>query len=200
MTLFAGNMAAGQVAFQPSVGDVKLSFAGGAYVFDANPDDADGALLLQGNGMRDYEILAASAQVRWDVGDRPLILGADLMSNEEDYDPEDPDPFTAANSDQTDGYVFLATWGGLSDAKQWLIGYYYANIETFAVNNSYAQDDWVRWGNATQTRGSDMEGHELRFGWAFNSSMHLLARAYFVDAITSIEDGNRFRVDFNYKF
>jgi hypothetical protein len=200
MTLFAGNLAAGQIAFQPQVGDVQLAFAGGAYVFDADPDDADGSLLLQGNGARDYEILAASVQARWDAGDRPLVLGADLMTNEEDYDPADPDPFTAANFDQTDGYVLLATWGGLSEAKDWLIGYHYASIETFAVNNSYAQDDWVRWGNATQTRASDMEGHELRFGWAFNAKMNLLARLYLADAITSVEDGSRFRIDFNYRF
>ena len=200
MELWAGNLAAGQVAYQPKVGGVQLAFAAGAYLFDGNPDDPDLAGLLQGNGARDYSILSASAQARWTVGERPLVLGADLMHNVEDYDDDDPDPVTAANADEIDGHVLLATYGGLAESRDWLVGYYYARIETFAVNNSYSQDDWVRWGNATQTRASDMKGHELRFGWAIDSSMNLMARLYLAEAITSVEDGNRFRVDFNYRF
>ena len=200
MTDFSGNLAAGQVAYQPEVGGVKLAFAGGVYLFDANPDDPDSALLLQGNGARDYSIVAGSLQARWQIQERPLVLGADLMANTEDYDPDDPDPDTAANADETDGYVLLATYGGLGRANDWLVGYYYAHIETLAVNNSYAQDDWVRWGSATQTRASNMKGHELRLGWAFSANMNLLARLYLVDSITTVEDGNRFRLDFNYKF
>jgi hypothetical protein len=45
-----------------------------------------------------------------------------------------------------------------------------------------------------------MEGHELRFGWAFDPKMNLMARLYIADAITTVEDGNRFRIDFNYRF
>jgi hypothetical protein len=200
MTLFTGNMAAGQVAWQPELGGVRLAFAGGAYLFDANPTDMDNGGLLQGNGMRDYSILAASVQARWSPGGRPLVFGADAMHNTEDYSPTDPDPVTAANFDETDGYVLLGTYGGLSKHNDWLVGYYYARIETFAVNNSYSQDDWVRWGSATQTRASDMQGHEVRFGWAFDPKMNLMARLYIAEAITTVEDGKRFRVDFNYKF
>lgn len=200
MTHFTGNLACAQIVYQPEVGGVQLAFAGGGFLFDANPDDPENILLLEGNGARDYSILAGGLQARWDVGDRPLILGADLMTNTEDYSADDPDPFTAANADQTDGYVLLATYGGLDKPRGWLVGYYYAHIETFAVNNSFAEDDWVRWGTATQTRASNMKGHEVRLGWAFTGKMNLLARLYLVDAITTIEDGNRFRVDFNYKF
>ena len=32
------------------------------------------------------------------------------------------------------------------------------------------------------------------------SNMNVAARLYIVDAITSVQDGNRFRVDFNVKF
>ena len=109
-------------------------------------------------------------------------------------------PVTAANFDQTDGYVLLGTYGSLDKKNAWLVGYYYARIETFAVNNSYAQDDWVRWGSASQTRSSDLRGHEFRFGWAFDEKMNLLTRVYIVDALTSVEDGSRARVDFNYRF
>jgi hypothetical protein len=201
MTFTSGNLAAGQIAYLPEAGGVKLAFAAGAYLFDADPLDPDNLGLLDTNAFRDYSIVAASLQVRFSAGDRPLVFGADGMQNTEDYDPNDlVDTFAAANHDQTDGYVLLLTYGGLGESHDWLLGYYYAHIETLAVNNSYAQDDWVRWGSATQTRSSNMEGHELRFGWAFDPKMNLMARLYIADAITTVEDGNRFRIDFNYRF
>jgi hypothetical protein len=172
----------------------------GLFHFDADPNDPEAALLQQGNGFRDYSIQSASFQARFSVGGQPLTLGSDLIHNAEDYSPNGDDSFAAANHDQTDGYVLQATYGGLSDPGQWLISYYYTNIEALAVNNSFAQDDWVRWGNATQTRGSDMKGHELRLGWAFSAKMNLLFRVYLAEAITSVENGNRARIDFNYKF
>jgi hypothetical protein len=45
-----------------------------------------------------------------------------------------------------------------------------------------------------------MKGHELRFACALAGNMNVVARLYLADAITTIEDGKRFRVDFNYKF
>ncbi len=47
---------------------------------------------------------------------------------------------------------------------------------------------------------SDFKGHEIRGGYAPVKNMLLLARLYIVDAITTIQDGSRFRFDFNYKF
>jgi hypothetical protein len=200
MRAFSGNLTAAQIAYAPELAGTRWTMAVGLFLFDADPDDPDAADLLQGNGFRDYAIQTASVQARFSVADRPLTLGGDLLRNDEGYSASDLDPFTAANHDQTDGYVLQATCGGLSDRGDWLLGYYYANIEALAVNNSYAQDDWVRWGSATQTRGSDMKGHELRVGWALNAKMNLLFRVYLVEAITSTEDGNRARIDFNYGF
>lgn len=200
MTRSTGNVAGAQVAYQPELGEVHWAFACGNYWFDADPADPDSAGLLQGNGSRDYSLLAASVQARFTVSECPLVLGADLLHNGEDYAPSAADPVTAANFDQTDGYVLLGTYGALEKARDWLIGYYFAHIETFAVHNSYAQDDWVRWGSATQTRSSDMKGHELRLGWAFDARMNLLARFYLAEALTTVEDGKRFRADFNYRF
>jgi hypothetical protein len=39
-------------------------------------------------------------------------------------------------------------------------------------------------------------------GWAsqLSKKINILARLYLVDAITSIQDGKRFRIDFNYAF
>ncbi|HXE80286.1 MAG TPA: putative porin [Vicinamibacterales bacterium] len=196
----SGTMFGAQAAWQPELGGIRWTFALGTYQFDADADDPDAALLQQGNGSRDYRIIGASAQGRVNVDERPLAIGFDLLHNAEDYSALDPNPVTALNADQTDGYVVQVNYGGLSAADQWLAGYTYAHIETFAVHNSYAQDDWVRWGSDTQTRASNMKGHELRFGWAFESTLHVLARLYLAEAITNVEDGKRFRVDFNWSF
>ena len=161
------------------------------------------ALLLNGNGTRDYEIWVASVQGVHRTSGRRLILGVDLMHNAEDdpgVDPMDPgsaEQFTFDNRDRNDGYVFSVHYGGGESDGDWQLGYFYARIETLAVNNSYAQDDWVRWGNATQTRGSDLQGHELRVVYHLGEKANLVGRLYIVDAITSDEDGNRFRLDLN---
>ena len=42
-----------------------------------------------------------------------------------------------------------------------LLGYYYAHMEALAVSSSYAQDDWVRWGTANQTRATNMKANIL---------------------------------------
>ena len=45
-----------------------------------------------------------------------------------------------------------------------------------------------------------MEGHELRFVKDLAPGQNLVLRLYLVDAITSREDGSRFRIDWNYRF
>ncbi|MEO0445100.1 MAG: hypothetical protein AAF191_03375 [Verrucomicrobiota bacterium] len=114
----------------------------------------------------------------------------------EDYSTDDANPFTAANANENFGYVLsLMTTPG-----DFLIGYYYAYIETLAVNASYAQDDWIRWGSNGQTDSSDLQGHEVRLGYQITENFNTVARLYLVDAVTSEQDGQRFRIDFNYKF
>ena len=54
--------------------------------------------------------------------------------------------------------------------------------------------------SATETRASNLKGHELRFAYAFEKNINLVARLFLVEAITTAEDGNRFRVDLNFKF
>jgi hypothetical protein len=40
--------------------------------------------------------------------------------------------------------------GQLKRRHDWLLSYYYAHIERFAVNASYAHDDWFRFANGAQ--------------------------------------------------
>ncbi len=188
---FSGTMGALQAVYSTSIGEKKLTIAGGYYGIDANPVESDAALLLGGDGFRDYRIVVGSVQLVLRAGRRPLRFGVDVIENLEDY--------AGSSADPTDGHVLSVHYGDTAQRGDWLVGLYRARVETLAVVGSYAQDDWVRWGNATQTRGSNLEGIEARGAYAFSGRMSLVARLYLVESITTVEDGNRFRVDFNYR-
>ncbi len=198
MQEFSGNLAGGQIVYARS-GDLPFTLAAGYLDIDSNPDDRDAAALLLGNGSRDYQILVGNFRVESRAGERPLVFGLDFMHNAKSYSANDPDPFTAANRGQTDGFVFSAEWGQTGSKGDWRVGYSYARIATFAVNASYSQDDWIRWGSSNETRSSNFQGHELRYVHELAKWFNLVARLYIVEAITTAEDGNRFRIDFNYK-
>ena len=198
----SGNLGTAQLTFKTDIGSAKFAGAIGVAQFDPEENDADAAMLLDGNGSRDYDIWTVSGQLKFNK----LKFGIDYYENNEDYSATDPDAFTALNHDQDTGYVFSAAHGGTSP-QSWLFAYYYLDIETFAVNSSYAQDDWVRFGSAVEARASNIEGHELRIGYGLAKNMNLILRAYFVEAnelrsLGSVdeEDGDRIRLDFNYKF
>jgi hypothetical protein len=201
MRAFAGNLALGQAVLSADAsGGSHYTLAIGALRFDADPDDPSAAILRQGNGGRDYLLWVGNLQARLTVGGRPLTVGLDYMANSQDYSASDPDPFTAAHRNETDGYDLYVTWGGTGKKGAWLVGLWYAHIEALAVNASYAQDDWVRWGSATQTDSSDLEGVELRAAVGLGQNQSLMARLYLVEAISSPQDGNRLRVDYNVGF
>jgi len=204
---FAGNLASAQLVYSSKCSRGSFVAALGHLAIDANRMDSDAASLLRGNGTRDYAIWVASLQSKFSAGGRPITVGADLLNNSEDYpsiDPMlpsgDPDQITFVNRDETSGYVASVKLGGLGEKGDWLAAYYFARIEMFAVNASYAQDDWIRWGSATETRASDMKGHELRFAYAVGDKSNVVLRLYMTEAITTIEDGKRLRIDYNRKF
>jgi len=192
-----GQMLAGQLTYTTTLGSAKLTTAGGLYYMNGKDDATN---LLNRNGERDYLIGAASVQAVSDISGTPLTLGADLFYNFEDYDAADLAPFPVTDDNEVFGYVVSLQLGQLKKKFDWLLAYYYINIETFAVNASYAQADWVRFGTATQTDSSDIKGHEFRAAFNLTENLNAVARLYLVDAITTIQDGNRFRFDLNYKF
>lgn len=206
---FIGDMLLAQAVYTTKIGDGGLTVALGSLAMEGEEvaGSPAAALLETGNGSRDYAIWVASAQARLRSGKRPITLGVDVLRNSEDYpdvdpmNPGSPEQFTFDNRDETDGHILSVLYGGGKDKGDWLAGYYYAHIETLAVNNSYAQDDWVRWGSLNgQTRGSNMKGHEFRFAYNLGRRTNLVARLYIVEAIKGPEDGNRFRLDLNRKF
>jgi hypothetical protein len=192
-----GQMLAAQIKYALPVKSSQFIVAGGFYFMNG---ESGANNLLTRNGDRDYLIGQASAQWSVPLGKIPLALGADVMKNFADYSGGDVAPFPAADSDETFGYVLSVLLGQLKQRNDWLVGYYYSHIETFAVNASYAQDDWVRFGTGPQTAASDFKGHEIRLAYALSKNINLMARLFLVDAITTVQDGNRFRLDLNWKF
>lgn len=194
---FGGTLLGAQALLSRRAGPLDLDLA---FTVLALEGDSGTRFLRQGNGARDYTLWQASLRLRREWRGRPLGLGLDLTHNSEPYRRDDSDPFTAAHHDQVDGWVVSLQWGRTQQRGDWLLGYFLARIETLAVNASYSQDDWVRWGSATQTDGSDFEGHELRLAVGLGGGSNLVARLYLAEAITSPQDGRRFRVDYNLRF
>ena len=134
------------------------------------------------------------------AGTYDVKRGEGTLSTFQNYDAADVAPFPASDDDETFGFVLSASLGQLKKKHDWQVAYFYSHIETFAFNASYAQDDWVRFGNGPQTAGSDFEGHEVRLAYALSKNINVMARVYLVEAITTVQDGNRFRIDLNWKF
>ncbi len=183
-----------------SYGGGKLTLAAGYFYINGDGGDKQSGMFLRGNGDRDYKIFVGNIKWQTEVMGIPLTLGADGFHNSENYSSSD------INDDEVDGYVVQATLGKVKKPWDVQVGVYYADIDKYAVNNSFAQDDWMRWGSATQTRGSGFDGYELRGVVGILKNMKMVARYYDVEATQKImgasnkEDGRRFRVDFNFKF
>ncbi len=193
-----GKLAGAQLKYSQPVKPAQFTLAGGLYWLDGR----DGARYLRNrNGARDYLIGVLSAQWSTPLATgRPLVLGADLIKNFADYDAADAAPFAASQAGERNGYVFSVLYGQLKAPRDWQVGYYYAHIETFAVNAAYSQDDWARFGSATQADVTDFQGHEFRATYVITKNLNVQARLFLVEAITSVQDGKRCRVDLNWRF
>lgn len=162
--------------------------------------------LLDGNGQRDYAIGILGARLVQTLGTEPTPLrarfGVDLVRNFAHYAVTDPDPISAAYRDDRNGWVLSASLGQRASGKagEWELRWAYAWIEKLAVDASFAQDDWVRWGSGGQTDSSDLRGHELGARYFFADRLSVFARYYDVASIRTAQDGMRFRLDFEWSF
>lgn len=197
-----GDMLAGQLSYEWSV--AGLALRAGLGLFAMEGETKLSSKLRRGNGARDYTIVYANVQVLGRMGATPLKLGFDFLHNTEDYAAQDLAPFFSpadnVDPDDTDGYVLFVNIGERKRFGDILLGYYYTRIETFAVNASYAQNNWMRWGSATQTDASDFHGHELRAHVTLSATLNAVARLYLVESNRNRQDGKRFRLDFNWRF
>src|SRR5262249_8746352 len=154
----------------------QLTVAGGLYQFNGK----DGAKYLRNrNGARDYLLGVLSAQWVTPIDDGiPFTLGVDLIQNFETYSAADVAPFASGQPGQRTGYVLSALIGQLKNPGDFQFGYFYGHIETLAVNASYSQDDWARFGSGPQSDVTDIKGHEFRATYVINKSMNLQAKFF----------------------
>jgi len=194
---FSGTLVAAQLVYKLSS---SLTLTGGYFDINGDGSDSQAGLFLGGNGGRDYEIWVGDVQWNSAVSGVPISLGADIYHNAENY------PSTDLNKDETDGYVLQAKLGKVKKWGDWQGAIYYADLEKYAINSSFSQGDWMRWGTATQTRSSGLDGFEYRLVYGLLNNLKVVARYYDVEANEKVasgnnqEDGKRFRIDFNYTF
>lgn len=183
-------LTAGQIQFEQEFGKFgTLTIADGLlWVNDKSGIDN------RTNDDVDFTINALDIHYQFNAGEVPVTLGGTYVHNFDSGPPND------SERHETDGYVLYGTLGDLSSKGDWLLGYFYANIEKYAVARFFAQDDWFRFGSPTQTRASNFRGHEIRLAHALTNDINLVLRAYFVDTISNREKGNRVRLDLNFRF
>jgi len=204
---FSGTSFIGQVAYERDWESTGFTAAVGTFLSRADPDDPDGALLLTENNTRDYDLLNVQLQFRSNALGRPLRLGVDYSRNFRNYSDAPPGSFSAFHQDHRGGWVAEAVWGPSGGAGDLQLGYYYSHVEALAANSSYIEDDWARWGSSIQARLTNMKGSEFRVLYTISPSQNIFARLFFVDAIdllepgdTALEDGKRFRIEYNVAF
>lgn len=201
MKATSGNMLVGQAVFSTEFsGETNITAAIGYFSYDSNPSDPDAGTLLDNNGLRDYQTWVANLQVNLKAFSRPFRFGVDYMTNTEDYTTAELPSRPGVTADDTEGYVAFVQSGNLGNVGDWLLAYYYINIEALAFNGSYGQDDWVRWGSLVETRSTDLKGHEFRVARVLAKNLKAVFRVYIVDSIANEENGSRARLDFNFKF
>ncbi|MDG1462002.1 MAG: hypothetical protein P8R04_00400 [Gammaproteobacteria bacterium] len=203
----SGQALTGEIVYDWS--HEQTGFTGGLIYFgiNAEPNNKVGAeLLLTENNIRNYQTVMLQLQYRRMAYGRPIKLGADFGRNLEDYSREPINSFSEYHQDDVDLAVVFAKYGSNAPGK-WLFGYFYAYVEALAVSSSYAQDDWLRWGNVNQTRATNFKGSEFRLAYGIANNMDVVTRLYLVEAIDLLEfddiakeDGKRMRIDFNIRF
>lgn len=208
MTEFVGRYANAQVLYTQESEDFGLDLATAYLGTEADPDDPAGQLLLTDNNTRDYKTVALQAQLRLYAFPKLLRFGVTAGHNFKNYADEPVGSFSEFHKDDVDFYTIFVNWGSTKRRGDWLLGYYWVHIDALALNSSYTEDDWVRWGTVNgQTRATNMEGSEFRLAVGLSEKADVVARLYLVDAPallfsgdTTKETANRARIDFNFRY
>ena len=185
-----------QAVFNFYLNNFNLQTAIGYLSFKENNSQPDLRLLDL-----NYHLVQTGTNISFPfIRGKNIKLGIDISYNLFDYKN------SIYNKNQKTGYVGSIKYGNLNSSGNFLIGYYYAHIEKYAVVPGYAQDDWVRWGSSTVARSSNFQGHEFRIAYAFAKSHNIVIRLYLVNGImpeknqVQLESGKRLRIDWNLGF
>jgi len=171
------------------------------YHFNSMPDIPDGNETFR----FDYTIFQLGAEAL--VFEYPRItIGIDLYQNLQNYDDNDKIPDVLKN--QKKGFVTSIVWGGLEKKGDFALGAYYTYLERYAAVDFIAQNDWVRWDYSSQGsrdgRLTNLKGLELTTGYRISKMLMVKVRYFNVEQLvpygTALENGNRIRLDVNFRF
>ncbi|MDX1478665.1 MAG: putative porin, partial [Saprospiraceae bacterium] len=111
-------------------------------------------------------------------------------------------------ADERQGLVVSAKLGTLQQRGDWTVQLHFARLERYAVVDYFAQNDWARWDYSSDgspaARLSNMQGFELRVGYALDPGVNIVAKWFQVEQLVRTglrkETGARARVDLNVAF
>ena len=143
-----------------------------------------------------YRIFSGFVQFKTTMG---LSMNVDFFKNLADLkDKVDPN-----YEDQTTGFAGTVAY---AFNKKFSAKVSYAQIQKYAVIDMFAQDDWVRWGNAVMTRSSNFGGFGLVLKYKLAKNFNTQLKFWNVKGLvkatgaSDLETGTRIRWDFNIKF
>lgn len=179
----------------------RLSVFPSFYHFNRMPNIPDGNETFR----FEYSILQLGAEAL--VFENPKItMGLDLYQNLQNYNNNNSiqDEF----KDQKSGFVGSAVWGSLAKKGDFALGAYYTYLERYAAVDFIAQNDWVRWDYSGQGsrdgRLTNFKGLEIMTGYRINKMLQLKIRYFMVEQLISygsaLENGNRIRLDIDFRF
>ncbi len=171
------------------------------YHFNSMPNIPDGNETFR----LDYTIVQLGAEAL--VFESPRItMGLDLYQNLQNYNKNESiqDDF----KDQKTGFVGSVVWGNLAKKGDFALGAYFTYLERYAAVDFIAQNDWVRWDYSGQGsrdgRLTNYKGLELMTGYRISKMLQLKIRYFMVEQLipygSAIENGNRIRLDIDFRF
>jgi hypothetical protein len=182
----------GQVAYRRTLGGGARLTAGVSY-YDYletqgqtpfwDGDAAGNRLDAAGNYLSDFNEAELFAELGFRVGDRPLSLFADYVTNVE-------------ADDEDGGYALGATYGEVTRPGTWRVGYAYQRLEADSVIGTFTDSDWAG-------GGTDGRGHVVDLAYGFRPRWTLGLR-YFINergmAAGSERNYNRLQADVSFAY
>jgi len=171
------------------------------YLFKNIPNIPDGNETF----VLDYSILHIGTRVKI-LLDKPLKAEFDYYENLMDYGKNDSIP--SDFKDQKSGIVTGLAYGALQQKGNWAFKVSYAWLQQYSAVDFLAQNDWVRWdyssNGSPDGRLTNFNGVELIAAYMIVEKMTLKLKYYFVEQLlpfgVSKENGNRIRLDLDFKF
>jgi len=137
---------------------------------------------------------------------KKLKFTFDYYHNLSDYSQDVNIPGIMKN--EREGYSASLSYGQLKQRKDWLIMFTYANLQSFAAVDYFAQNDWARWDysgyGSPDGRLTNFQGIRFTAGYTIRKNFILKLNYYKVEQLvatgSSRETGDRIRLDLDIKF